>query len=85
MAIEIDHICLPICDSVAIKEYFSELIVKRHLDMNCFSLFKYTLLIWRYYIYAMLYKATVSKKQFSVVLVVFRGMLINTKLYYLKL
>ena len=30
--------------SVAIMEYISELIVKRHLYMNRFSLFEYTLL-----------------------------------------
>ena len=53
--------------------------------MNRFSLFKYTLLIWRYYIYAILYKATASKKQFSVVLVIFPRMLIDLKLYYVKL
>ena len=66
-------------------EYFTEFIVKRHLYINRFSLFKYTLLIWRCYIYEILYKATASKKQFSVVLVIFRRMLVNPKLYYVKL
>ena len=65
-------------------EYFTELIVKSHLHMNRFSLFKYTLLIWRCYVYAILYKATVSKKKknWGVMLVFIRKMLINPKLYY---
>ena len=71
--------------SVAIMEYFTEFIVKRHLHMNCFGLFKYTLLVWRYHVYAILYKATATKKQFSVVLVIFRRMLVNPKLYLVKL